>query len=221
MGNAQRGTVNARQIFWIYFLAFALMAFSFTADAKEDTKKSATKTETKNPTVVMDVHIDGKSIGTIEIKLNSEKAPISTENFMKYVDDKFYDGTIFHRVKPEFMIQGGGMTPDMKEKKNRDPIKNEAKNGLSNKRGTIAMARTVEVDSATSQFFINVVDNTPTGGGTNLDHQSNNNYGYAVFGEVTKGMDVVDKIKGVATGSSGMHQDVPTKTVLIKSVKRK
>ena len=213
MGNTQRGAVHARQIFWIYFLAFALMAFSFTADAKD--KKESVKKETKNPTVVMDVEIDKKSIGTIEIKLNSEKAPISTENFMKYVDDKFYDGTLFHRVKPDFMIQGGGMTTGMVDKKGRGEIKNEAKNGLSNKRGTVAMARTNVVDSATSQFFINVEDNT------RLDYKSNDDYGYAVFGEVTKGMDVVDKIKAVATGSHGMHQDVPTKDVVIKSVRRK
>lgn len=153
--------------------------------------------------------------GPIEITLNAEKAPITVENFLKYVDDKFFDGTIFHRVIDGFMIQGGGMLPDMKEKdKGYKPIKNEAKNGLQNKRGTIAMARTNVVDSATSQFFINVKDNAF------LNHVNDANYGYAVFGEVTKGIDVVDKIKGVATGFKGMHQDVPVEPVHIVSIKR-
>lgn len=214
MAMSQRNITGIRQIIWIYFLAFALMAFSFTADAKDKAKKSDKK-PTKNPTVVMDIHMDGKSIGKIKVKLNSEKAPLSTENFMKYVDDKFYDGTIFHRVIPTFMIQGGGMLEDMSEKPTGKSIKNEAKNGLSNKRGTIAMARTNEVDSATSQFFINVVDNQ------RLDYKSDAQYGYAVFGEVTSGMDVVDKIKDIKTASRGPNDDVPTKTVLIKSVRRK
>lgn len=152
--------------------------------------------------------------GPVEITLNAEKAPISVENFLKYVDDKFYEETIFHRVIDGFMIQGGGFTQDMTQKKPYAQIKNEAKNGLPNKRGSIAMARTNVVDSATSQFFINVKDNTF------LNHVNDANYGYAVFGEVTKGMDVVDKIKSVPTGNKGMHQDVPVEPVKILSVKR-
>lgn len=152
--------------------------------------------------------------GPIEITLNKEKAPITVENFLKYVDDKFYDGTIFHRVIDGFMIQGGGFTEDMMQKKPFATIKNEAKNGLLNSRGTLAMARTNVVDSATSQFFINVKDNGF------LNHVNDENYGYAVFAEVTKGMDVVDKIKIVETGRSGGHQDVPVKPVKIISVKR-
>ncbi len=200
-----------KHILWIYLMAFALMVFSFNADAKTAKKESASK----SPIVVINVEIQGKSIGNIEVKLNAEKAPLSTENFLKYVDDKFYDGTIFHRVIPNFMIQGGGMTPGMKEKTARPSIKNEAKNGLSNKRGAIAMARTNEVDSATSQFFIDVADRK------DLDYTSDESYGYAVFGEVTKGMDVVDKIVAVERTTKGGHQDVPVADVIIKSVKRK
>jgi len=165
-----------------------------------------------NPVVVMQT-----SHGTIEIELNQEKAPISVENFLKYVDDKFYDNTIFHRVIRTFMIQGGGFTADMQQKKNRAPIKNEAGNGLNNEIGTIAMARTSEVNSATSQFFINVEDNT------SLNHRDNTDagFGYAVFGKVVSGMHVVERIKAVRTGMRAGYQDVPMDTVLIKSVRRK
>ena len=200
-----------RHIVWIYLVAFALVAFSFHAEAKKKEKLS-------DDTVIMDT-----SMGKIEIKLNLKKAPISSENFLKYVDSKHYDGTIYHRVIDGFMIQGGGFTADLKEKSTREPIKNEAGNGLSNKTGTIAMARTNIVDSATSQFFINVKDNTQ------LDHTSEDprGFGYAVFGEVTSGMDVVNKIKGVATGDrqiegqSEPFQNVPKETITIKSVRRK
>lgn len=202
---------EVKKIVWIYFLAVAFTLFSFYAEAKTEGAKKETAKVAKADVVVIET-----SKGDIEITLNKEKAPISVENFLKYVDDKFYDGTIFHRVIDGFMIQGGGMLPDMSEKKNRAPIKNEAKNGLSNIRGTIAMARTNVVDSATSQFYINVADNKKM-----LDYKSDANYGYAVFGEVTKGMDVVDKIKSVPTGSKGMHQDVPNETITIKSIKRK
>ncbi|MDY0270106.1 peptidylprolyl isomerase [Trichloromonas sp.] len=156
------------------------------------------------------------SMGDIKIALNQEKAPITVENFLDYVDEGFYEGTIFHRVIDNFMIQGGGMTADMKEKKNRTPIKNEADNGLANARGSIAMARTQMVDSATSQFFINVVDNTF------LNHQSKSpaGYGYAVFGQVIEGMEVVDAIRKVKTGNKGFHQDVPVETVTIEKVSR-
>ena len=155
------------------------------------------------------------TLGTIEIELEDEKAPISTKNFDKYVEDKFYDGTIFHRVIDGFMIQGGGLTADMKEKNNRPPIENEAKKSkLKNVRGTLAMARTNDVNSATSQFFINVKDNDF------LNHQGDKKFGYAVFGKVTKGMDVVDKIKAVKTGVKSEMGDVPLEPVTIESVKK-
>ncbi len=162
-----------------------------------------------NPIVVMET-----SLGTIKIELDEEKAPITVKNFLTYVKDKHYDGLIFHRVIDGFMIQGGGFEPGMKERKTRDPIKNEAGNGLPNTRGTIAMARTSDPDSATSQFYINVKDNNA------LDRaQSRDKVGYCVFGRVIAGMDVVDKIKAVRTGSRGGHDDVPTDDVVIKSVR--
>ncbi|MBF0194392.1 MAG: peptidyl-prolyl cis-trans isomerase [Magnetococcales bacterium] len=154
------------------------------------------------------------SLGEITIELDAEKSPITVENFLKYVDDSFYDGTIFHRVIPNFMVQCGGMLPDMSEKDNSAPIKNEADNGLKNNRGTLAMARTQVVDSATSQFFINVNDNNF------LDH-GGRDFGYAVFGKVVDGMDVVDKIAAVETGMSSGHSDVPVEAVIIESIKRK
>ncbi len=154
------------------------------------------------------------SMGQIKIELDAEKAPISSENFLAYLRDDSYAQTIFHRVIPGFMIQGGGFTADMAQKETKAPIKNEADNGLQNLRGTIAMARTQVVDSATGQFFINLTDNDF------LNHQGKtpSAYGYAVFGRVVEGMDVVDAIAQVKTGSSGMHQDVPQETVLIESV---
>jgi peptidyl-prolyl cis-trans isomerase A (cyclophilin A) len=161
-----------------------------------------------NPVVIIET-----SMGNIEVELNQDKAPITVKNFMTYVDEKFYDGTIFHRVIDNFMIQGGGMTADMKQKTTHAAIKNEAGNGLKNTRGTISMARTMVVDSATAQFFINVKDNVA------LDHRddSSQGFGYAVFGKVLAGMDVVDKIKAVKT----VANDVPAETVLIKSIKVK
>jgi cyclophilin family peptidyl-prolyl cis-trans isomerase len=149
--------------------------------------------------------------GDIGVELYEEKAPISCENFRQYVTDKHFDGTIFHRVIPNFMIQGGGMDKDMSSKPTRDPIKNEADNGESNVRGTLAMARTGVVDSATSQFFINLRDNDFLNNGTR-------DFGYAVFGKVSSGMDVVDAIAAVATGNSGGHQDVPVEPVEIIEV---
>ena len=163
-----------------------------------------------NPVVVMET-----SMGTIKIELFEDKAPVSVKNFLSYVDDKFYDGTVFHRVIPTFMIQGGGFEPGMKEKKTKDAIKNESANGLSNTRGTLAMARTGEPDSATAQFYINVKDNAA------LDRANvRDKVGYCVFGKVTEGMDVVDKIKGVKTGNRGPHGDVPVDDVVIKTVRR-
>lgn len=158
------------------------------------------------------------SMGTIKVELEQDKAPITVKNFLSYAEDKFYDGTIFHRVmgkensRRDFMIQCGGFEPGMKQKKTKDPIKNEANNGLSNKRGTLAMARTSDPDSATSQFFINVVDNTF------LDRSAESD-GYAVFGKVIEGMDVVDKIKAVPTTDKSGHQNVPKDDIVIKSVK--
>lgn len=152
--------------------------------------------------------------GTIEIELYNDKAPISAKNFEDYIKADFYRGTIFHRVIPGFMIQGGGMDAQMVEKQTRAPIKNESYNGLKNLRGTLAMARTNDPNSASSQFFINTVDN-------DFLNKSAMNAGYAVFGKVIKGMDVVDKIEKVPTVNRGVHQNVPQSLVLIQSVKIK
>ena len=160
-----------------------------------------------NPTVLLET-----TSGDILIELFPDKAPDTVANFLQYVDDGFYANTIFHRVIPGFMIQGGGLGPRMDEKATRAPIKNEADNGLSNDRGTIAMARTMDPHSATAQFFINLVDNDF------LDHRSKtpSGYGYCVFGKVTKGMDVVDKIAKVETAPYGYHDDVPVEPVVIE-----
>ncbi len=153
-------------------------------------------------------------MGTITLALDDGKAPETVANFVKYAKDGHYDGTIFHRVIDGFMIQGGGFTKDMNQKETREPIRNEAMNGLKNARGTIAMARTMVVDSATSQFFINLVDNDF------LDFQNPTpqGFGYAVFGKVTDGMEVVDRIAKVKTGSVGPYQNVPEVAVVIKKV---
>jgi len=152
--------------------------------------------------------------GTIVLELDAEKAPKTVANFLQYAKDGFYDGTIFHRVINGFMIQGGGMQPGMVEKQTRDSIQNEADNGLTNARGTIAMARTPDPHSASAQFFINVADNDFL----NFRAQTQDGWGYCVFGKVVDGMDVVDKIKGVQTGNKGYHQDVPVEDVVIESV---
>src|SRR5262245_1047738 len=159
----------------------------------------------KNPVVIIDT-----AAGKIKVELDAEKAPISVKNFLGYVDDKFYDGTIFHRVIADFMIQGGGFEPGMNQKKTKAPIKNESGNGLSNVRGSIAMARTSDLNSATAQFYINTVDNAK-----HLDSAK-----YAVFGQVVAGMDVVDKIRAVRTGRRGGHSDVPADDVVITSIRR-
>jgi peptidyl-prolyl cis-trans isomerase B (cyclophilin B) len=154
--------------------------------------------------------------GEIELELDTEKAPVTTENFLQYVRDGFYDGTIFHRVIPNFMIQGGGFTEDMQQKATREPIENEAGNGLSNEIGAIAMARTPDPHSASAQFFINVGNNRF------LDRdQADDGWGYAVFGRVVAGMDVVEAIKQVPTGNAGMHQNVPTQPVKIEKAEIK
>ncbi|HEY5760560.1 MAG TPA: peptidylprolyl isomerase [Steroidobacter sp.] len=154
------------------------------------------------------------SKGTFTVQLFDKQAPISVENFYRYADEGFFDGTIFHRVIPNFMVQGGGLTAELQNKKGHEPIKNEAANGLKNKRGTLSMARTNDINSATSQFFINVVDNEF------LDHKGASNYGYAVFGRIDSGMDVVDAIAGTKTGSRSGYQDVPVETITIESVRR-
>ena len=153
------------------------------------------------------------SLGQITVELFSEQAPVTVKNFLDYVDEKFFDGTIFHRVISGFVLQGGGMTETMEEKPTRSAIQNEADNSLRNERGTLSMARTNEIHSATSQFFINLADNAF------LDH-SGDNFGYAVFGKVTDGMDVVDKIAAVPTGNHGPHQDVPVEAVVIQKIRR-
>jgi peptidyl-prolyl cis-trans isomerase B (cyclophilin B) len=181
-----------------------LAVYPPTAPAAKDSDK-----DDKAVVVVMET-----SMGTIEIELNAEKAPITVKNFLGYVEDKYYDGTIFHRVIKNFMIQGGGITTGLKPKKTRDSIKNEAKNGLSNVRGTIAMARTDDPDSATSQFYINVVDNSEK-----LDPGKFSDAGYCVFGKVTKGINVADRINKVATGAR--YKDMPNEQVVIKSVRVK
>lgn len=200
-------------------LPFALALFlpvgaSAQSDAAKPTTKppvAATTAPTVNPKVLIKTNM-----GDITVELNAEKAPKSVENFLQYVKDGFYNGTIFHRVIDNFMIQGGGFTPDLRQKPTRPSIPNEAKNGLSNKRGTIAMARTPDPNSATAQFFINLVDNR------NLDYVSDERaetWGYAVFGQVVSGMDVVDKIKAVPTGPKGpFRSDVPTSDVVIENV---
>jgi peptidyl-prolyl cis-trans isomerase B (cyclophilin B) len=167
-------------------------------------------TEEKNPQVVMET-----SMGNIKIELFKDKAPISVRNFLSYVKDGYYDGLVFHRVIKNFMIQGGGMDESMQPKKTKFAIKNEAANGLSNMRGTLAMARTNVIDSATSQFFINVVDNPM------LDFRAatREGYGYTPFGKVVKGMDVVQKIEKVSTGSQPPHANVPVKPVIIETAR--
>ena len=154
------------------------------------------------------------SHGTISIELDADKAPKTVGNFLRYVDDAFYDNTIFHRVIPNFMIQGGGFEPGMIQKPTSEPIENEADNGLGNERGSIAMARTNDPHSATAQFFINLRDNDF------LNHTGKNmqGWGYCVFGRVTEGMDIVDRIAGVQTGQHGPHGDVPVEDVVITKV---
>ena len=183
----------------------AALALSCATVLAQDAAKPATD---KHPVMVIKTNM-----GTIEMTLDAERAPISVKNFLSYVSDAFYDSTIFHRVIPNFMVQGGGFTTGMVQKPTKPPIKNEAGNGLKNKRGTVAMARTNVINSATCQFFINHVDNEF------LDHtdETAKGFGYAVFGLVTKGMDVVDKIAAVATGP----QDVPRQQVIILSIREK
>lgn len=181
---------------------FVLMLFlTSTSSFATENKMSDTPNKVKLTT----------TLGVITIQLNTEKAPISSKNFIQYVKEGFYDGTIFHRVIPGFMAQGGGFTSDFKQKKTHDPIKNEANNGLKNTRGSLAMARTSDPDSATAQFFINYKDTSF------LDYTSptQNGWGYAVFGEVIEGMEVVDEMAKMPTGNHGGHQDVPKTDIVI------
>jgi cyclophilin family peptidyl-prolyl cis-trans isomerase len=189
-------------------ILMVLLVVCFATTGLASGKKEKGK---ENPMVIMDT-----SLGKIKIELWADKAPITVENFLRYVDEGFYNGTIFHRVISNFMIQGGGFTKDMEQKATHEPIRNEAAAELKNKRGVLAMARTQIVDSATAQFFINVVDNDF------LDHQNDSpqGFGYAAFGEVVDGMDVVDKIRNVKTTSVGPYQDVPAEPVIIEKVER-
>jgi cyclophilin family peptidyl-prolyl cis-trans isomerase len=189
-----------KKFFLIISILGVLMAFATTIQANKT-----------NPKVIMKT-----SMGDITIELYPDKAPITVKNFFSYVDEKFFDGTIFHRVMKGFMIQGGGLTPDFTEKPTKPTIKNEAANRLKNKRGTIAMARMPDKDSATSQFFINHVDNP------GLDHRNNTpeGYGYAVFGKVINGMDVVDAIANVTIMTKSGRANVPKETITIISIRR-
>jgi peptidyl-prolyl cis-trans isomerase B (cyclophilin B) len=168
--------------------------------------------EQANPVVELET-----SAGSMKIELYPDKAPDTVSNFLAYVDEGYYDGTIFHRVISNFMIQGGGFTADMREKETRDPVKNEADNGLGNERGAIAMARTSDPHSATAQFFINTVE---TNDFLNHRAKTSQGWGYCVFGKMTEGYEVLDKIRQVATGNSRGHQDVPVKPVTIVAVRR-
>jgi cyclophilin family peptidyl-prolyl cis-trans isomerase len=204
-GNPPTITRNGWIILGILAVGLVAAFFYFT----RDNEPPATPSDGKTVNVVMET-----SMGVVKIELYPNKAPITVDNFLKYVDERHYDGTIFHRVISGFMIQGGGMGPDMKERPGRSPIKNEAGNGLRNDRGTVAMARTKAPDSATAQFFINVVDNEFLNRANAMDK-----VGYAVFGKVTDGMDVVDQIRRVATnGEAGGN--VPLQPVFIKSIRR-
>jgi len=188
------------KIFLAALVFSLLLAFSISPASGENNPKVIIKT----------------TQGDIVLELFLDKAPLTVENFLSYVDDKFYDGTIFHRVIKEFMIQGGGHLPDMSQKPTKGSVRNEAGNGLSNKRGTVAMARMPDPHSATAQFFINHADNT------SLDHQDNTNqgYGYCVFGKVIEGMDIVDLIANTKTMTKSGYRDVPREAVVITSIRR-
>lgn len=182
---------------------FLTVVFASAPALSQDTKKPAGK----NPMVIMQT-----SLGDITIELFADKAPKTAANFLQYVNEKFFDDTVFHRVIPGFVIQGGGFLADMKQKQTREPIANEADNGLKNARGTLSMARTSAPNSASSQFFVNLKDNA------SLDHKAKSpqGWGYAVFGKVVEGMDVVDNIAGVKTGDKAGHRDVPVVPVVVK-----
>jgi len=188
------------------------MALLACGQTQEATEQSAASSQSEgSPVIVLET-----SLGTVQVELDAEKAPDTVENFLQYVDSGHFDGTVFHRVIPGFMVQGGGFDADMQQKPTRENIQNEAANGLRNDRGTLAMARTSDPHSASSQFFVNVVDNDF------LNHTAPNprGYGYAVFGRVIEGMEVMDEIVAVPTGNKGGHQDVPLEAVVLKTAKR-
>jgi cyclophilin family peptidyl-prolyl cis-trans isomerase len=192
-------------------LLLVLLLTPILGACSDQDQSAATPAATGNPQVLMQT-----SMGEIVIELYPQQAPKSVANFLQYVDDGFYNGTIFHRVIDGFMIQGGGFTQEFEKKDTRPPILNEADNGLRNSIGTIAMARTGEPHSATSQFFINVANNTSL----DFREKTPRAWGYAAFGRVVKGMEVVKAIKSVPTGSRGMYQDVPTTSIVIQKVSR-
>jgi peptidyl-prolyl cis-trans isomerase B (cyclophilin B) len=222
-GVAMTGSTGKRMAFLVSIMMVASAVLCFVAvstvtgqEAKDPSPQASPATGEKAKSVESDhprVAIK-TSMGEIVLELDRKRAPVTVENFLQYTKDGFYNGTVFHRVIPDFMIQGGGMEPGMKKKPTRDPIRNEATNGLKNKTGTVAMARTSVVDSATGQFFINCKDNSF------LDHRntSSQGYGYAVFGKVVEGMDVVRKIEKAPTGTKGPHRDVPVEDIMIVSV---
>lgn len=196
----------------VFACLFGAASAAFAQEAVETPAVPAAATQ---ETATMPVVIIETSHGTIKAELFADKAPLTVTNFLSYTDKGAYDGTVFHRVIDGFMIQGGGFRPDMTQKPTDAPVKNEASNGLKNDRGTLAMARTRNPDSATCQFFINLVDNR------GLNRPSPDGHGYAVFGRVTEGMDVVDKIAKVKTGTHASgHRDVPVEAVVIQSIKR-
>jgi cyclophilin family peptidyl-prolyl cis-trans isomerase len=190
-------------------LCVIAVSFAGAGSLNAQVKAGDPAIKTENPMVLVKT-----SMGSFKIELFAKEAPVTVKNFLGYVDKKFYDGTIFHRVMPGFVIQGGGFDKNMVQKSTLAPIQNEAKNGLKNLRGTLSMARTNEVNSATSQFFVNLKNNA------SLDHVSDAQFGYAVFAKVVQGMDVVDKIAGVKTGNKGPHQNVPEKPIIIESMTR-
>ena len=196
----------------MHLLALALVLAQATTPADAPPAPRPAPPAPTGPFVAFDVAQGRTVFGTITIALDPEKAPISVQNFLKYVRSGHYEGTVFHRVMPGFMIQGGGFTPEMEEKPNQGPIKNEARNGLRNSRGAVAMARTSNPDSADSQFFINLRDNH------RLDYGIGG-AGYAVFGQVVEGMEVVDRIAAVPTASRGSHENVPQMAVVIKKAR--
>lgn len=190
-------------------LTAAAIGFLLSAAGQVGGEGMASKQAVERPTVVFST-----TLGELTIELYPDEAPVTVKNFLEYVDSGFYNGIIFHRVIPGFVLQGGGFTEEMVQKSTRPPIKNEADNGLKNDRGTLSMARTQDINSATSQFFINLKNNGV------LDH-GGRDFGYAVFGKVIEGMDVIDKISGVPTGNKGPYQNVPVQPVVIQKSNRK
>ena len=202
-------------LFFAFMVSTLLLLNTACAETYTEKKASTKQTKTKATNMTAPITVEMKTNhGTIVLELDAEKAPATVENFVQYAKDDFFNGTIFHRVIKGFMIQGGGFEPGMTQKETRENIKNEADNGLENELGTIAMARTPDPHSASSQFFINAKNNSFL----NYSSSTANGWGYCVFGKVTSGMDIVEKIENVATGSGSGHQDVPVEDVIIESV---